>query len=65
MDPSNVTISDVSSSLGLLFYLVSPASTSYRCIITITLVNIFANIVTTIFTTIIITVIIVITISPK
>jgi len=30
MDPSNVTISDVSSSLGLLFYLVSPASTSYR-----------------------------------
>jgi len=30
MDPSNVTISDVSSSLGLLFYLASPASTSYR-----------------------------------
>jgi len=30
MDPSNVTISDISSSLGLLFYIVSPASTSYR-----------------------------------
>ena len=29
--PANVTISDVSSSLGLLFYIVSPASTSYRC----------------------------------
>jgi len=28
--PSNMTVSDVSSSLGLLFYIVSPASTSYR-----------------------------------
>ena len=28
---SNVSISDVSTSLGLLFYIVTPSSTIYRC----------------------------------